>query len=231
MSRSRISAIVVSAFLACLPGLAGAQREPITPTTPKIVLTADLSGRIDNATRVVFTRLSMTIADDGSTAFRAIVPMSLCAGLAAGQSRNVAVPPLRWGVANGVVNGGGMNATIAPVATPFVVSLSYTTVVNGQTAERRVSETVTSINAGAERLFTFTDPARATTYTVSLFTEPARSTNPPAGPGTKANREPVRLRTFCVPSVDAIDRAIVVSADAAAQITDANRSNNVLRLQ
>ncbi len=228
MLRRHLAALAAVALLTLVPEVMQAQ-VPINPITPRIDLLPDLIATMDNSTRVVFRKFSMTVSDDGTTALRAVADMAQCAGLTAGQSRNVDVPPLRWGASNGLVP--GPNPTCAP-ASQFSVSLSYTTVTNGVVAEVRTNSTIDALASGSQRLFDFTTAGRPTTYSVSLFTEPARRLDPnrPTS-GTKANIEPVRLRTFCVPSIEVVDRAMVITADAAARVSDSNRANNVLRVQ
>ncbi len=198
---------------------------PRSPIQPKIVYVPDLVATIDNSTRIVFARQFMIIDGSGTTASRAVVPNTECTGLTAGQRRNVDVRPLRWGVEN------RPNPTGAAAGT-FVVTLKYKTVNNGLVGERVVNETVDGLALGTQRLFDFTDPNRVTQYSVSFFTEPTRTPNqnPPTGPGVKMNQEPVRYRTFCVPSVDVVDNAMVITADALARLADFNRANNILSL-
>ncbi len=224
MIRLHLATLASVAFLTLAPHTMHAQ-VPRNPIQPSIVLVPDLVATIDNSTRIVFAKQSMIIDGSGTTAIRAIVPNTECTGLTAGQRRNVDVRPLRWGVANRT------NPTGTGAGT-FVVTLKYKTVNSGLVGERVVNETVDGLALGAQRLFDFTDPNRVTQYSVSFFTEPTRTPNPnpPTGPGVKVIPPPVFYRTFCVPSVDVVDNAMVITVDALARISDSNRANNVLSL-
>lgn len=231
MLRIHLAALATLAVLTLAPEVTQAQ-VPINPIKPKVVLRPDLIAIIDQSTRIVFAKQSMRVDGTGATALRPIVDMAQCSGLQDGQRRAVAVPPLKWGVASNRVN-----PTAAPGG-PFVVTLSYQTITNGLVADQVVSETVSSLGTSAQRLFDFTHQLRATGYEVTRFKEPARTpvaqTGGGGGTGTSAVsggiRPPEILRTFCVSSTDAIDHAMVVTVDAAGQVDDSNRANNVLRL-
>ena len=74
--------------------------------------------------------------------------------------------------------------------------------------------------------------ARPASYTVTLILEVAfdRSANASGGNSVIVGNGPSRQR-FCIASVDVIDRAMVVRADSANAVNDANRANNILTVR
>jgi hypothetical protein len=231
MLRLYRAALAAATLLALASTAVQAQLVPRDPKTPGIVLPPDLVAVVEQGTRIVFAKRSMRVDGAGSTALRPIVDMAQCSGLQEGQRRVVAVPPLKWGV-----HSNHLNQTTS-LAGEFVVTLSYQTFNNGVVADQLVSETVSSLGTSAERLFDFTHPLRAGSYEVTLFREPARTPRAQSGSGgsgpsvtSGAITPPDVLRTFCVPSTDAIDHAMLVTVDPGGQVDDANRANNVLRL-
>ena len=221
-----LAALASAAVLTLAPGRIGAQ--PFgDPRQPKIVLTPDLAATIDPATRIVIRSQQMRV--DGTRTFvsRPVVDLAQCSGLQDGQRRTIQVPPLRWGAAN-------INRPTGSGATPFAVMLSYRTDDRGLIADQVVTQQVEFLALGAQRFFTFVHPLRVAAFEVTRFKEPELERRPRTGGTGNSVVSPgaqpaASLNTYCVASVNAVDGAMVITADAAEANTDPNRANNTLR--
>jgi len=232
--------LTLSALVAAATVPSAAQAQLSLPKTgvQTISLKPDLVALIDRTTvQLKFTTVSMRTAASGATSVpRPTVPMTVCSGLEVGQRRAVNVPPMRWGVRAASFKTSNGSEVRGP-GSQFVVRLTYKTVTGGLVAEQVVNETVASLAPGAEQFFAFTHPSRPTTYTVEKFEEPKKpettTTTSSGGTSMRVGSPSIGSslpRTFCIPSIDAVDHAITVNVDPDSRTGDLDRTNNLLRI-
>jgi len=242
MSRAIIAAMSTVVGLAFSPHVKAAHAQsPINQlpsSAPRPTLKADLIALLDSTSRIVVRTATMRMTGDPSSATaRPIVNDAMCSGLQVGQRREIAVPPLRYGVRNASLKAGG-NELRGPAGN-FVVRFSYTSNTNGLIAEQTANQTVDGLTPGAQRLYTFTHPLRPTSFIAEYYQEPAAVRPPdPAAPPQQPGSSGVVIipppsvavpeKRYCVASVPFIDGAMTVDADPASAVPDVLRSNNLI---